>query len=277
MLVALHMFSSKLSTFSNFIKSLLYQLSQLKEMATVSEGRYSTASVAKSETAKSFAWEAPVPVNRFWDSISYCVSRNFLNNFSEQELERLPIDPNSSASDKEKLEHLLHLLQEKLATEEAATAPKTLSEIDYARWNRLSQAIYTMQSELGLPESYDTIRLMVDKRPDKSNMLPLHILADHLVKIGKYEEAEETEKPVLAWMDGHERLGRDSPQAVNARRIIARALWKQGPSRRAEAEALIAEIREIIDGMGSGQFGVYQQEERRLTDATIAALEKEAQ
>lgn len=244
-------------------------------MATAPGVRYSTANVGKYESAQSFAWEAPVPVNRFWDSISYCVSRNFLRNFSEQELEQLPIDPDSAVSNKEKLKHLLQLLQEKLAKEEATAAPQALQKIDYTRWNRLWQGIYTMQSELGLPAADQTIRMIVDKEPDKSNMLPLHMLADHLIKIRKYAEAEETERPVCAWMDAHERLGRDSPQAINARRIITRALWMQGPSRRAEAEALVAEIRVIVDGMGNGKFGVYKDEERVLTDMMMAELERE--
>ncbi|KAL2126157.1 hypothetical protein VTI74DRAFT_1585 [Chaetomium olivicolor] len=96
----------------------------------------------------------------------------------------------------------------------------------------------------------------------------------HLVRSGKYKEAEETERTVCAWMDTQLSLGKDSPQAINARRIIARALWGQGTPRRADAEALLAEIKEIVDGMGSGRFSVYQEEERRLNRQMLAELEK---
>ncbi|KAB5546974.1 hypothetical protein GE09DRAFT_1288686 [Coniochaeta sp. 2T2.1] len=109
-------------------------------------------------------------------------------------------------------------------------------------------------------------RILVARNPDKKSAVrPPHILAEYLVKVGKYKEAEEIELPVRAWVDGQPHLGRDSPQAINARRIIAKALWGQGPSRRAEAEALIAEIADIVEGMGAGKFGVYQMEERRRT------------
>ena len=63
-------------------------------------------------------------------------------------------------------------------------------------------------------------------------------------------------------------------QAINARRIIAKALWLQGPSRRVEAEALVAEIHKIVDEMGGTKFGVYQEEERSLNKDMMAELEK---
>ncbi len=107
--------------------------------------------------------------------------------------------------------------------------------------------------------------MLVARQPEHStDIRPRHILAEHLLKIGKYEEAEEMERPACAWMDAQSRLGKESPQAINARRFIARALWGQGKPRRAEAEALLAEIDEIVDGMGGGRFAVYQEEERRL-------------
>ena len=214
-----------------------------------------------------------MPVNRFWDSIGYCISRNFLGNFSDAELEDLPIDADSDASYKDKIELLLRLLREKAAQEEAAAAPTSLHQLDYVRWNRLWQAICAIQQELDLPEAEDTLRMLVDKAED-SNVVPRHMLADYLVKVGKYVEAEETERPICAWMDAQERLGKASPQALNARRIIARALWMQGPSRRAEAEALVAEIKAITENMANGRFAVYQEEERSLTEEMMTELEK---
>ncbi|KAJ5534390.1 hypothetical protein N7527_000644 [Penicillium freii] len=114
--------------------------------------------------------------------------------------------------------------------------------------------------------------MLVEKRPDKSNIVPLHMLAEHLVKVGKHKEAEETELPVCEWMDSRPHLGKTSPQALNARRIIARALWGQGPSRRPEAEELVAMIYSLVDGMGESKFGVYQEEERKLNEDIVAQL-----
>ncbi|GLA56209.1 hypothetical protein AnigIFM63604_005669 [Aspergillus niger] len=235
--------------------------------------RYSTGAVATSETAKAFSWEAPVPVNTFWDSFEYSVARNFLANFSDAELTQLPIDEASSDDHRIKLQLLLRLLQEKLEQEKAATSPpQSLYTTDYLRWYQLWQGIYCLQDKLDLPEAEQTVRMLVEKRPDESNVVPPHMLADHLVKIGKYQEAEETERPVCAWMDSRPHLGPSSPQAINARRIIAQALWGQGPSRRSEAEALVAEIHRLVDTMDGGKFGVYQAEEKKLNEELVAKL-----
>lgn len=174
-----------------------------------------------------------------------------------------------------KLRLLLRLLREKLARKEAAALPpQSLYETDYKQWYSLWQGVYEMEDKLDLQEAEQTIRMLVARTQDQSDVRPPHMLADHLIKIGKYKEAEDTERPVCAWMDTRPRLGKSSPQAINARRIIARALWCQGPPRRAEAVALLAEINEIVDGMGGGRFGIYQEEERRLNREMMAELEK---
>ncbi|KAH8703329.1 hypothetical protein BGW36DRAFT_369179 [Talaromyces proteolyticus] len=222
--------------------------------------RYSNDQVAASDEAKAFSWEAPVPVNAFWDSFKHFAARSFPDNFSDPERNQLPINPNSADDQETKLRPLLQLLQAKLAQEEAATSPpQLLHELDYKRWYGLWQGIYVVQNELDLPEAEKTVRMLVDKRLDKTNdIVPPHMLSDHLVKIGKHKEAEETARLVCAWMDAHPRLGRDSPQAIRLRGIIARAVWLQGASRRVEAEALVGEIRGVVEGMGEGRFAVYQ-------------------
>ncbi|KAJ5518662.1 hypothetical protein N7453_001084 [Penicillium expansum] len=117
--------------------------------------------------------------------------------------------------------------------------------------------------------------MLVEKRPDTSNVVPPHMLADHLVKVGKYKEAEEVVLPVCEWMDAQAKLGKGSPQALSARRTITRALWGQGPSRRSEAEALVVEIRELVDGMGGSKFEIYQEEEMGLYKEMVAGLKHE--
>jgi hypothetical protein len=243
-------------------------------MAAATAGfRYSNDAVAASD-AKAFSWEAPVPVNPFWDSFDYPTARNFLGNFSDNELEQLPIDPTSTDTSTSKLRLLLSLLETKLAQEEASTSPpQSLHQTNYPRWYSLWQGIYVLQDKLGLPEAEQTVRMLVARRPDDdSDVRPPHLLADYLVRAGKYVEAEETERPVVAWMDTRGHLGRDSPQALSARRVLVKALWGQGASRRAEAEALLEEVEGIVDGMGAGRFGVYQEEERRLNRELLAEL-----
>jgi hypothetical protein len=236
--------------------------------------RYSNAKVATSEEAKSFPWEFPAPVNPFWDTFDYTTARNFLINFTDTELTQLPINPDSTDPHPAKLQLLLHLLQDKLTREEASTSPpNTLFDKDYKRWYTLWQGIYELQSKLHLPEAEQIIRMLATRRPEGSdNISPLHILSDHLVRIRQYKEAEETERQVCAWMDAHPRLGRDSPQAINSRRVIVRALWGQGEGRRKEAEAMLREVEGIVEGMGEGRFGVYLEEERRLNREMRAGL-----
>ncbi|RAK71473.1 uncharacterized protein BO72DRAFT_503328 [Aspergillus fijiensis CBS 313.89] len=166
--------------------------------------RHSMGEVATSEEARQVSWEAPVPVNRFWDSFRYCVARIFLGDFTDPELRQLPIVPDSSQDQTTKVRLLLTLLQAKLATAQAASSPsQPLYETDYKRWYGLWQAVCVMQDELHLPEAEDTVRLLVNPRPDNSNVVSPHMQAEHLVKIGKYEEAEKVEGPVLAWMTFH--------------------------------------------------------------------------
>ncbi len=244
-------------------------------MATASAVRFSNDKVGESKSAQTFGWENPVPRNRFWDSISYSTGRCFLGNFSDEELAQLPIDPDSAAPNDEKFELLLRLQQEQLAAEEAAVAPQPLQQVNPARWFSLYRAIEVLQSELGrLADAERTIRMIVDGRPGDNHAL--HILAGHLVKVGvgKYAEAEEVERPVLAEMVARPTLGPDSPQAINARRFLAKALWGQGPSRRAEAEAEVAEIKAIVDRMGEGRFGVYQDSEREINEQMMADMER---
>ncbi|KAI7973857.1 hypothetical protein EIK77_001056 [Talaromyces pinophilus] len=240
--------------------------------------RYSNDAVANSEAAKEFPWEAPIPANRFWDSFKYCIVRSVLINFPDQEeLRQLPIDPDSTNDEPTKLRLLLQILREKLAREEAAISPPgSLNTQNYTHWNQLVQGIYVVENELDLPEAEQTVRTLVERRPDESNVVPPHMLSEYLVKHGKYEEAERTARPVVAWMDAQPHIGKASPQALNSRRIIVRALWFQGPSRRTEANALIAEIRELVEGMGGTKFEVYQEEERQFNEELIADLQKEA-
>ncbi|KAK0712667.1 hypothetical protein B0T26DRAFT_714911 [Lasiosphaeria miniovina] len=241
-------------------------------MATApSTVRYSTANVANDSAAQSFAWEEGIPVNKFWDSLSFCTSRNFLRNFSAAELAALPIDAASSAPDTEKLELLLRLLETKLSHNDVNITDDD-DDNKFDCWNDTCLAMASIQSELGrLDAAETTIRAMAAARRDKTNLSPLHMLADHLVKIRKFAEAEATERPVVQWMDAHPRLGKDSPQALSARRVLVRALWGLG-CRHAEAEGMVREIREIVEGMGEGRFGVYQQEEGELVEELVAGL-----
>lgn len=230
---------------------------------TIQRVRYSNGEVDVDNAAKSLPWEIPVPVNSFWDSYVYCTATSFLQPFSDSERAQLPIDPNSTDSHETKTHLLLKLIKEKLAKEETKVLPEVLYEKDYKKWYVIWQGIYAMEDALNLPEAEQTVRMLVEKRPDKDNVVPPHMLAEHLVKIGKYAEAVEVERPVLKWMEERPNLGPSTPQALNARRIIAKALWFQGEEKRGEAEKVVAEIQRLTEEM-SGRFEVYKEEERKL-------------
>lgn len=115
--------------------------------------------------------------------------------------------------------------------------------------------------------------MLVEKRPDPNNVVPPHMLAEYLVKHGKYVEAERIEIGVREWMDRNPKLGMSTPQALNARRIIVKALWGQGEERRGEAEELVVEIQRLTEVM-SGRFEVYREEERRLNGEMMEELKK---
>lgn len=72
-------------------------------------------------------------------------------------------------------------------------------------------------------EEEQTIRMLIDKRKDKTNLSHMHTLSAILLGRGKYAKAEEMEGKVKVWLDG--KLGRDSPQALGSRKIIAQAVW----------------------------------------------------
>jgi len=238
--------------------------------ASASEGhvRYSAPNIGN---AKNFTWEYPVPDNAFWNDLKFVVGRNFLSSFSSpEEISQLPIDPNSTQSKSEKLQLLLRLLQEKIAARDAQASPQTFYDVDYEAWDTAWLAVYTMQYELGLPEAEQTIRMLIDRRKNKANLSHFHSLAALLFDKGRYAEAEETERPVLDWLVG--RLGDTSPQALGSRRIIARSIWKQGPERRAEAEALFEQVKRFIEESGSGKYAVYKDEQMEETEKMIADL-----
>jgi len=239
-------------------------------MASSTRYRYSQKTKDIGE-AKNFSWEYPVPDNEFWNSLDFFIGRNFLKCFSEDEIQRMPLD--STLSKMGKLELLLQLLEEKLSAENAAAAPQTLHDVNYDVWDQLLLGKCTMQWQLGLyADAEKTIRTLLDHRNDKTNLSYGHSLSALLDIQGKYAEAEETEIPVQLWLD--ERLGKDSPQALGARRTIAHAIWKQGAARQAEAKELFAEVMNLISGMSGGQYAVYQEEQREITEKMLADLEK---
>ncbi|KAK5656615.1 hypothetical protein OQA88_4595 [Cercophora sp. LCS_1] len=229
-------------------------------MASPPKVRFSNPSVTSSD--KALPWELPVPVCPFWDTIKYCYATAFLGSFSASELASLPIDPNSNPPNNEKWALLLSLLQAKLSSSPA--------DLDFQSWYDLNLGVSCFQEELNLPEAEDTFKEMV-RRSEGHRPVEIaeHCLADYYVRVGRFEEGEAIERRVVAWMDSRPHLGPGTPQAINGRRIIARALW--GQERREEAEALMREIEKLTEEM-EGKWAVYKEEEERLNEVMRAKL-----
>ncbi|KAI1756193.1 hypothetical protein F4782DRAFT_485157 [Xylaria castorea] len=215
--------------------------------------------------AKNFSWEHPVPRNAFWDDLPYTVARNFLNAFTTEELSVIPIDPDSTESKEEKLRFLSTWLDKKMAEQEAPSSVHNVS------WEPLMIGLVSVRWELGdLGGAEEIARLMVERRKD-GNPQYLHQLAGILLDRGQYAEAESTERKVQPWLI--EKLGKDSPQALSATRIIVLSMWKQGVSRHAEARKLIDELQDIVNGMAIGKYTVYQDEERELLKELMGRMD----
>lgn len=233
--------------------------------------RYSTPNMQGKPEARNFTWEYPVPENAFWNDLKFVVGRNFLSSFSPEQISQLPIDANSTQSKSEKLEVLLRLLQEKIAAEDAKASPQTFYDVDFEAWETAWLGVHTMQYNLGrIPEAEQTLRMLIDRRKNKTNLSHFHSLSVMLFEQGRYAEAERMERPVLDWLVG--RLGDTSPQALGSRRIIARSIWKQGPERRAEAEVLFEEVKRLVEESGSGKYAVYKDEQMEVTETMIGDL-----
>ncbi|KAK6849346.1 hypothetical protein PG995_013179 [Apiospora arundinis] len=231
--------------------------------------------------AHSFSWEYPIANNDFWRDLPYSLSRNFLQSFLTEGFQRLSkhFDDDGKLDRTAKLELLARLLHDELKEQDTAAATghnsrQTFYDVDYQRWKLVWLAIASVQQELGQgAEAESTMRMLHEMRRDPSNLSHLHSLASLLLARGEYEEVEKMEMDVKAWLDG--RLGRDSPQALRARRMLAEATWKQSVARRKHAEDILDETRAIIGEMRAGPHAVYRDEETEMLETLAQSLLQE--
>jgi hypothetical protein len=230
--------------------------------------RYSTG-VGKMADAPQFSWEFPVPDNDFWRSFRYPSARNFRQCFTEDEIQAFQLNErHGTKSPEAKQKLLIKALQDHMASKE--TGNQTLCKTDNAEWVRHMMAIVALHSETGDLDAQ--IKMAETLREHADNPLSHeHSLASMLIQRGQpgdFQQAENFEGPFLAYVD--KRLGQDSPQSLSSRRITAKAVWMQ--DRQVEAKALFDEIFALIDGMGKGEFAVYQDSERKMTQEMLDDL-----
>ncbi|KAH6653027.1 hypothetical protein BKA67DRAFT_568389 [Truncatella angustata] len=222
--------------------------------------------------APKFEWDFDVPDTPFWQQLEFTVVRNFLTCYGPEEVENLHLDAALAVPDR--LQYLLSQLSSDLSAREAAAAPQQLHVADPDVWRRFMLGIETLQKSLGLlVEEAQTIHKMLSTAEGNARVPWLNMLADLDLRRGDFVEAETVSREVLPWMQTHEKLGVDSPQAFGTTRIIIAAAWKQGGSKQDEARQLIQETFALIDGMGDSRFAKYQKEERQLLQELKAKLE----
>jgi hypothetical protein len=105
------------------------------------------------------------------------------------------------------------------------------------------------------------------------DMSALLNLAHAQLEAGKLAEAEKSAREVLPWLQGHEKLGPDSPQALGCMRILVPCIWKQG--RHAEAESWVDRCKQSIENLSRGQFAKYYDEEKRELDSVVSGLKEQ--
>jgi hypothetical protein len=213
-----------------------------------------------------------VPRDQFWDDIPCATARNVLQAFSDDDLRIIPTRTHSADSRPDKLRFLGKCLKKKMIQQEAMAAPLSFLNADPAGWHRVMFASLGVQRELGdLRGAEETLRYMIDRRLDKRDKSYHYSLATLLLERGKYAGAEKAALEVEEWLVGQR--GRDSPQALGAKRLVILAVWKQGRSRHVEAEKLLKELRDIVSAMSSGQYATNQDEERESIKAVMAKMD----
>ncbi|KUI58285.1 hypothetical protein VP1G_05622 [Cytospora mali] len=221
-----------------------------------------------------FEWDFDIPDTPFWKDIELTVARNFITCYRPQELEMVSFDEHSNLPVADRLQVLLAELQSLLSAREAAVAPQALHAAQPDEWRRLLLGIQTMQKLLGLSsDEAQTIRTILATTEGDARVPWLNMLSDMDLRNGDFAEAEVLAREVLPWMQQHEKLGVDSPQALGTTRILIKAMWKQGGDKEAEARRLAAETMALIERMGQSKFGKYQDEERQMLRDLVDDLE----
>ena len=194
----------------------------------------------------------------FHDSITEVISTDDCN-----ELLALHTDAARKSS-------LLQMLKNMVATRRS-----TLGPTDNATLTAMHVLAHA-QSVLGQHDASDAIWREMNTiylsrlGPDRSLAVRFN-LAISLVSQAGYEEAEAAWRTLISEVD--ERWGKDSPQALGARRALMEALGKQ-QGKWEEAKRMNDEAFEIIDGMGKGEYKKFEEEEREEMNSVREKLEE---
>ncbi|OJJ42506.1 hypothetical protein ASPZODRAFT_76808 [Penicilliopsis zonata CBS 506.65] len=179
-----------------------------------------------------FPWETAIPISPFWDTWTYKDSYPILTAIPAEEFQQYNLDEKyGSAPQQEKIEVVLKILLEKLRYEESKSD------------------LYTT----------DFKQLLVARRQGPTDLVPLKNLSEFLAQnTDRYAESNALAVQCLDWLDN--KVGKSSPQSIGSCKTIAATEWKQG--NREEAEKMIAELFERVEGVKTSKFAVYADDEK---------------
>ncbi|KUJ21228.1 uncharacterized protein LY89DRAFT_681812 [Mollisia scopiformis] len=209
-----------------------------------------------------FSWDYDIPNDAFWNSIEYSAARNFLQCYKESEISKMHFDNKLSLPAKYKL--MRQYLDKTFKEKEEEVAPAPLLDANYPVWLQLKLAMSTMEYYLeDYNEQERLAREMYECAPnDNKKMSALHQLSGILEKTKRYADAERMAKKVLPWLQGHELLGKDSPQALSCVRTIASSIWKQKKYK--EGGEWMDQYGMLVGSMKDGKFEKYRDTEMKL-------------
>ncbi|KAJ6037109.1 hypothetical protein N7540_001388 [Penicillium herquei] len=221
-----------------------------------------------------FAWETAIPIAPFWDTWTYQEAYPVLTAITAEELEPYDLDANyGTASLEKKYAVILDILREKLHREETKGAtPEEFYTTNYKSWGYVWLAIASTNSNLGrVNEAEAAYRILVARQQDPNNIVPLYNLSAFLIQhTTRYAEGKALALQSVGWLD--KRVGKASPQSIGVRKNIAKADWKQGNLE--EAEKMITEIFELVEGLKETKFLMYAEDEKEHAEIWLAELKK---
>jgi hypothetical protein len=219
----------------------------------------------------SFSWDLQTSTDPFFADIDPKDTNIFVRIFSEDDIQRMNL-PKGELTVTEKISKLQDLVTQRLEDKERAAAPKTLKEVDYPTWQALESAVGTYRSKVEGDYKHSEKVFAERLANDLKDVSAIHNLAFVRGKQGNWFEEEKLARRSLAMLEVHESLGKDSPQALGARKMITEGMWKQG--RKHDAKAYGKETATVIAGMKGGKFEKYQEWNKADHEEFMDDLEK---
>jgi len=211
------------------------------------------------------------PSGEFWLELGWKVSTNFTNNYTEDELAKLPLDETLSKS--AKLEYLRSQLEKRLADKDKAAEPDGgFKAADPKGWFRLKWSISAFYSYAGDFKGAETVlrELVPDDDDDTSGSGAWQELSLNMYFQHRFQEAEKYGKKALNEIQ--KLLGDDSPQSLGTLRLLARIMALHGKFD--EAGQYLDDVAKGVAKLKDGnKYEKYEPEEKTAYEKTVKSVD----